>query len=268
MQFNKKPITSVRIRDFIIRKMSFYWSFFNYSKFSMLLYLIQYPLRKFGLLKNGILFVEKRFIRCPEICILDEIFFRNVYCRLKDFEPDERTLVIDAGANVGFFSLKHLTYGCDIIVIEPESENFKLLTYNLKSYGKARFLEKALMKENGKARILLSNSVTHTVVDSSTSRSAQNEAEVDAISLDSLGDLISKGQRVLLKIDIEGAELDALRGGLSFIKKHNPLLMVETHSLEIEKSVDKLLVKECGYKRVNSVDMTEGGLVKVIYYYK
>jgi hypothetical protein len=59
----------------------------------------------------------------------------------------------------------------------------------------------------------------------------------------------SAGVPDFIKIDIDGGELDALRGGLELLRTRRPHLIVETHSLELEQACGSLLV-ECGYQPV------------------
>lgn len=50
----------------------------------------------------------------------------------------------------------------------------------------------------------------------------------------------------LIKIDIEGAEVDCLLGGLDLIKKHRPVLIVEFHTLDLLSRGHSLL-RSLGY---------------------
>jgi hypothetical protein len=56
-----------------------------------------------------------------------------------------------------------------------------------------------------------------------------------------------------MKIDIEGAESSALRGGRQVIARYKPVLLIEMHSPEEDRAVGKFL-KELGYRaiRVNN----------------
>ena len=51
--------------------------------------------------------------------------------------------------------------------------------------------------------------------------------KVDSITLDSYP---IEGDVRFIKLDIEGAELKALYGGIELIRKHRPLIMLEFHS--------------------------------------
>ena len=52
-----------------------------------------------------------------------------------------------------------------------------------------------------------------------------------------------------IKLDIDGGEADALRGGMEMLREKRPHLMVETHSLALEKECGQIMV-ECGYRPV------------------
>lgn len=52
---------------------------------------------------------------------------------------------------------------------------------------------------------------------------------------------------VLLKIDVEGGEMDVFRGAANTIAKDGCLIVLETHSAELEKQCQKFLT-ELGYK--------------------
>lgn len=82
-------------------------------------------------------------------------------------------------------------------------------------------------------------------------------------TLDSMAATI--GPPDLVKIDIDGGELDVLRGGLTTLRENHPHVVVETHSLELENACGSLL-SECGYRPVVKRNRkiwreTRGGLV-------
>jgi hypothetical protein len=52
-----------------------------------------------------------------------------------------------------------------------------------------------------------------------------------------------------VKIDIDGGELDALRGAGGTLREDRPHLIVETHSQQLEDACGALLV-ECGYRPI------------------
>lgn len=84
-----------------------------------------------------------------------------------------------------------------------------------------------------------------------------SEGEIETITLDSLIPKVPKdAKNVFVKIDTEGADIDILLGGLEFIKKFKPTIVVEAHyhmCFEEEKhtKVFDILLNELEY------DLTE-----------
>ncbi len=66
----------------------------------------------------------------------------------------------------------------------------------------------------------------------------------------SLDDLIESGEAFVpkfVKMDIEGAEFDALQGARRLLERHGPNLLVETHAADIERDC-LALVASLGYR--------------------
>jgi predicted RNA methylase len=59
--------------------------------------------------------------------------------------------------------------------------------------------------------------------------------------------VVGREPPTLLKIDVEGAELDVLLGALQLLRQHRPHLLVETHSYRLEQDCGDLLL-EIGYR--------------------
>ena len=62
------------------------------------------------------------------------------------------------------------------------------------------------------------------------------------------------GMPRLLKIDVEGAELDVLQGARDVLKGAKPLVLVEVHSDELEKECAQFL-EGLGYDCSRQVDV-------------
>src|SRR5256885_5719637 len=73
-------------------------------------------------------------MRQRDIYVLGEILYDKVYGTLRGLPPDP--IIVDAGANIGVFSLwlscwyPHAVSHC----FEPEPENFELLRHNLEQF--------------------------------------------------------------------------------------------------------------------------------------
>jgi len=173
--------------------------------------------------------------------------------RLREFVPNG-SLVIDVGANVGFFSLRFAKWVGDsgkVISIEPEDRNYDSLIQALKREGllsRVHPLKAVAAAVAGTA--LLEINPLHPA-DHKLSRDGTG-LPVTAVTLD---DLVrdQRGLRpALVKIDVQGAEMLVLDGATDILSTAAPALFVELHEEGLARfgtSVSAILdrLSECGY---------------------
>jgi len=84
-------------------------------------------------LPNGlrvIVLTNTRYLR-TYIVTYNEIFVMNIYDRLRDFVPTEHDVVLDLGAFIGLYTLKH--YRAELIfAFEPHPISYTLLYSNIR----------------------------------------------------------------------------------------------------------------------------------------
>jgi FkbM family methyltransferase len=149
--------------------------------------------------------------------------------RLKDYVP-AGSLVIDVGANVGFFCRRFAEWVGDgglVIALEPEQHNFDTLVQALKKDGLLRRVQalKAVAAAQSGAALLEINPLhpaDHKLSVDNTGVS------VDAVTLD---ELVAERARAisLIKIDVQGAEMLVLAGAANILRTQGPALFVELH---------------------------------------
>jgi FkbM family methyltransferase len=143
------------------------------------------------------------------------------------------TLVIDVGANIGFFSIA-MQQLADVTVLafEPAPDNFRQLTEVLTTRGNAGRIypfQLALSDRTGKALLHLSDfaPTDHKLIDSRSSTTV----EIATTTLDDFLGLHPEfaGFPVsLIKIDVQGAELLVLHGMVRTLEiNHRPPILVE-----------------------------------------
>ena len=139
------------------------------------------------------------------------------------------TTIVDAGANIGLTSAYFASRHPDvrILAIEPEAQNFELLLKNTAPYPNIQAVRAALWSESG----------VIGVVDSGTGAwGFRTEAMTDAMAgnavraatLDELLDEHGFDHVDLLKMDIEGAEVEVFADTSAWIDRVN-VVVAELH---------------------------------------
>jgi FkbM family methyltransferase len=156
---------------------------------------------------------------------------------------DSSGVVLDVGANIGYYSLYMLPRTSAIHAFEPDPRPLAVLRSNLAGHLNAEAHALAIGKCIGKSSFILepNSEVSHLAASSAQ----QNEEllEVDVTTIDHFvaeRDLQITG----IKIDVEGADLDVIEGAVKTLESQSPLILTET------KPDERLfgLVRPLGYK--------------------
>jgi FkbM family methyltransferase len=125
----------------------------------------------------------------------------------------EGDVVVDAGANIGIYSqfFSRCVGGTGVVhAFEPSAENFKRLQSATRKLANVRLSQAALGECSGSSRLYLSDKLNVDHRTYMTEEESRHTVPIDIIALD---DYFKAGQRVdLIKMDIQGYELHALRG--------------------------------------------------------
>ena len=136
---------------------------------------------------------------------------------------------IDGGANVGFFSLyaaKLVGPTGRVLAVEPEKRNLERLERNIaiNALDNIEIVERALADttaENTFLRLSEDNGM-HSLL-AVPDRATGKEQQATTIRLDTL--LTGLPVR-LIKLDVEGAEVAALKGGATYVRPHSTPFVV------------------------------------------
>jgi FkbM family methyltransferase len=163
--------------------------------------------------------------------------------------------VIDVGANIGFMSLllsKIVGQKGIVYAFEPDTTNFKILEKNIQfnSCNNIVAEQKIVSDKNGKIKFALESSgVQHHIARNDD----LNVIEIDSIILD---DLIKKPIK-FVKIDVEGFEMNVLKGMKNIIKKNPELTLIVEFSIGNQKRAGHnyselpTLIESLGYDMFN-----------------
>jgi FkbM family methyltransferase len=157
--------------------------------------------------------------------------FESHTCEFIERSIEEGMAVVDAGANIGFYSLlaaRRVGPTGKVYAFEPEAANFALLRKNigLNGYTNIRALPAALAESTGRVALYLSNegSGSHSIYRDAAVGS--RSVEVETVSFDEFWEAEERPAIGFIKMDIEGAEAAALEGMNNFLEATRRLTMI------------------------------------------
>lgn len=157
-------------------------------------------------------------------------FFSGEY----DFlHPGKNDIVIDAGANIGDYTVKIADKAKTEIAIEPSHENLTYLKQNIRNLKNTRIVERAIGNEKGLV------SFSGEGVSATVDNKGENAVEID--TLDNICEELNISPTIL-KMDIEGYEGDALKGfehHMGSVRR----MVIEVHSDRNKKDCEEVLTR-------------------------
>ena len=189
--------------------------------------------------------------------------------------PSEGSLAVDAGAYIG----THSTYFAKVcgiervLCFEANAESFEFLTQNLRAGnldGRVTATNKALGAQRGSANLAAADADSNK---GSTSIVVAEDNTVGSVVVTTIDEEVGPSAAVsLIKIDVEGAELDVLRGARSVIQRSQPLLCIEVHggrqlrqTLELLRGNRYQVVDCLGYSPTYVLEPSERGSLRVAF---
>lgn len=177
-------------------------------------------------------------------------FFHSDLCKGMDF----RGTVIDAGANVGFFTLLALQNGADrVYSIEPDRGVFFYLQRNFISNPRVHLVDKAMSAVNGQTDFFyIGSSVANTAV------RPNQPCAMDVVPTINLETFLQIESRInLVKLDIEGSEFEVIDALSNDMYSKINQFFIEFH--KVPHSIEQKL-RETGfsveYRHSSPVDST------------
>lgn len=182
---------------------------------------------------------------------------------LQQYNQEEKNLVaiepgdafIDVGANLGAWStwasVKVGEKG-RVLALEPNSLAYAWLARNTRKTSNVILIPAAAHSADGTMRIwTVNNSMSSTENKELIGRfmplmSRGRLVTVRAVRVDSLASYLSPSQHVVLKIDVEGAEMEVLAGAAGLLPKVSTAI-VEAHSDSLQHRVVDYL-HSCGFE--------------------
>ncbi len=143
-------------------------------------------------------------------------------------------VVIDCGAHIGGFTRLALRAGARLVVaIEPEQANELALRMNFAAElkaGKVRIVDKGVWDRTGRLSLHVSKTGdSHSVV---LPQNGRRDESISVTTIDQLASELKLTRVDFIKMDIEGAERNALRGASDVLRRFKPRLAISSYHLK------------------------------------
>jgi FkbM family methyltransferase len=175
---------------------------------------------------------------------------------LKQFKPNSGDIVVDIGAHIGHHTLiaaQGVGPTGKVIAFEADPQNFEILIKNIKLN---KFNENvitmncAVSSKESKIKLYTPEKESgHTIYNTIMSDRVNPKEKFVEINANTLDSLLQENGIIYeevkwLKIDVEGAELEVLKGAHKTLSEaKNITLIIEIHSFNLYKSIIKYLDK-------------------------
>ncbi len=151
---------------------------------------------------------------------------------IKEVSKKSSIFLIDCGSNFGFYSLFvcSLSNKNKVISIEASPDTFKEFKNNidLNKFNNIKYFNKAVSYvDNAIVELKESEKDWESSIISSDYK-VINSIKIDTITLDTvLREEILNEETLIIKIDVEGGDLDVLAGAKKIIQQYKPIIIIE-----------------------------------------
>ena len=151
---------------------------------------------------------------------------------IKEVSKKSSIFLIDCGSNFGFYSLFvcSLSNKNKVISIEASPDTFKEFKNNidLNKFNNIKYFNKAVSHvDNAIVELKESEKDWESSIISSDYK-VINSIKIDTITLDTvLREEILNEETLIIKIDVEGSDLDVLAGAKKVIQQYKPIIIIE-----------------------------------------
>ena len=231
-----------------------------------------------------------RLLKLMKIRYFDFNYLENIKNYFNNLSISKRGTIIDIGANIGYYSLIYslIRPKSEIHSFEPSKLNFSYLNYHALQRNNIITYNFGLHYENDVSNLSFPSSLQNPSINKARDNTgllsifgSDNDFS-EKIKLTTLDENVFNKQKPIkniefIKFDIEGNELNALKGSSETIKFFNPTLEIEVneHALKMAESTPKQLisyVKSLGYNyyiyngnKLEKISYLEGKIQNVIF---
>lgn len=189
--------------------------------------------------EDGIFFCDKSFS-------VSRILSYAYESDIKEHFQIEGGVFVDVGAHAGKYTVrmaKKIKDRGEVIALEPENFNFALLTKNIELNGleNVTCIKKACSDEDGIAELYRHNK--YSTLHSIKINKGGELQKVETCKLDSVLAALKIENVELIKMDVEGAELEAIKGAAETLQRYGPSIIFEAWDEQYFSKIREILVK-------------------------
>lgn len=159
--------------------------------------------------------------------VIYELTEKSIYFDLKELLPlQEKEVFVDAGCFDGLSTKAFFAWSKErgySYCLEPDRKNIERIQYNLRECHNYEVVPKALWSETMSLSIRAKGNFASSVVKCDV---LDESTKIEAVALD---DFLYDEAVSFIKMDIEGAELEALRGARHIIEEKKPRLAISIY---------------------------------------
>lgn len=158
------------------------------------------------------------------------------------------SVVIDAGANIGLFSVMAGTL-CPkgkVYAFEPGSVAFAALKKNISTYSNIEAINYGLGDAHGEAKLVVGGGTASNFIP----KANYPYKNAEKIKIDSIDNFVSINNFKavdFIKIDTEGYEEEIIRGAKETIKKFSPVISISAYHRPEDKKEIPILIKSINF---------------------
>jgi FkbM family methyltransferase len=159
-------------------------------------------------------------------------------------EAKGNRVAIDIGANVGHYTEYMAKIFPKVIAVEPHPENIKTLIEKTAKFPNVEIWKGVVGGSDGQTKLYINSnpgghSISKVVAECKTfGHDLEKFIDVRSWRLDTIAEGLDIG---VIKIDVEGAEVEVLRSGVETLKRCHPLIGLEVHQTVDLKELAALL---------------------------
>lgn len=161
-----------------------------------------------------------------DLLMFEQVFIRNDYNIKVPFEPK---VILDLGVNVGFASIYFANRfpGATITGLEPNYANYQAALHNTRDYPNINVINGAVW--NSVKDLFVVDRGFGEAAFMITEEAEANSQPINGFTIKGLLEKINVANADIIKIDIEGAELEVFQSGYEQWLPNTKIVIVETH---------------------------------------